>query len=74
MERFIKEYANYIKVKREKFFKAYNENVGTSLDYNGLIEFEDRIDKLLRLRERDLISTDETMAELTKMACPWLVR
>lgn len=74
MERFIKEYARYIKEKRRRFLKAYKAKGGIGINYNEVIEFENRIDKLLDLRKHYLISTDETMAELTKMACPWLVR
>lgn len=73
MERFIKEYADYIKERREQFLKSYKEMGGIGIDYNGVIEFENRIDKLLKLRERGLITTDETMVELAKLACPWLV-
>lgn len=73
MKRFIKEYANHIKEERKQSLKA-RIAIGANIDYKEELEFENRIDKLLRLRERDLISTDEAMVELTKMACPWLVR
>ena len=75
MKRFIKEYASYIKERRRQFLKGYKESGGADIDYyKEVTEFENRIDRLLNLRERGMISTDETMAELTKMACPWLVR
>ena len=55
MERFVKEYANYL----IKSAKQYND-----------AEQAEKIEKILRLRNRELISTNETIIELAKVACP----
>ena len=55
MERFVKEYANYI----IKNAKSYKDN-----------ETAEKAEKIVRLRNRELISTNEAMAELAKIANP----
>lgn len=70
MERFIKEYANYIRKDRKTAVKVHSAWCGEKIDYSKELEFNERIDKLLKLYERDLISTGEIMVELTKMAYP----
>mgnify|MGYP006902875493 FL=1 len=55
MERFVKEYANYI----IKNAKSYKDN-----------EKAEKAEKIVRLRNRELISTNEAMAELAKIANP----
>ena len=69
MKRFIKEYANYIREDRMNTL-SFRKSCGEKIDFKEELEFDQRIDKLLKLRERDLISTGEVMVELTKMAYP----
>ena len=55
MERFVKEYANYI-IKNAKFCKDY--------------EKIDKAEKAVKLRMRDLVSASEVMAYLAKLDNP----
>ena len=69
MKRFIKEYANYIREDRMNTL-SFRKSCGEKIDFKKELEFDQRINKLLKLCERDLISTGEVMVELTKMAYP----
>lgn len=55
MKRFVKEYASYIK-------KTY-----IAKDATEKVEFDNKVDKVLKLENRGLITTLEAMAQLTKM-------
>lgn len=55
MERFVKEYASYI----VKNAKAYKDN-----------EKAEKADKIVRMRNRELISASEAMAYLAKLDNP----
>lgn len=72
MKRFIKEYANYIREDRMNTL-SFRKSCGEKIDLKEELEFDQRINKLLKLRERDLISTGEVMVELTKMAYPSMI-
>ena len=72
MKRFIKEYANYIREDRMNTL-SFHKSCGEKIDFKEELEFDQRINKLLKLRERDLISTGEVMVELTKMAYPSMI-
>lgn len=58
MKRFIKEYASYIK-------KNY-----IATDMAEKADFDNKVDRVLKLENRGLITTLEAMAQLTKMGDP----
>lgn len=62
MKRFVKEYASYIK-------KTY-----IAKDATEKAEFDNKVDKVLKLENRGLITTLEAMAQLTKMGDPDTVK
>lgn len=55
MERFVKEYANYL--------------LKTAKEQKDALEVE-KINRTIHLRERGVISTNETIISLARIACP----
>lgn len=62
MKRFVKEYASFIK-------KTHIAN-----DTAEKAEFDNTVDKVLRMENRGLITTLEAMAKLTKMGDPDIIK
>ena len=62
MKRFIKEYASFIK-------KTHVSN-----DAAEKVEFDNTVDKVMKLENRGLITTLEAMAKLTKMGDPDIIK
>lgn len=62
MKRFVKEYASFIK------------KTHIAKDTTEKVEFDNTVDKVLRMENRGLISTLEAMAKLTKMGDPDIIK
>ena len=62
MKRFVKEYASFIK------------KTHIAKDTAEKVEFDNMVDKVLRMENRGLISTLEAMAKLTKMGDPDIIK
>ena len=62
MKRFVKEYASFIK------------KTHVAKDAAEKVEFDNTVDKVMKLENRGLITTLEAMAKLTKMGDPDIIK